>query len=79
MNKSHIYLLKLSYKSIREIKKKTFILDGNSGIGAHIMGNICYLICSRHLIGSRAVTEQFSKKPIYLHACVICYHQNQVP
>ena len=26
------------------------ILDGNSGIGAHVRRNLCYLICLRHFI-----------------------------
>ena len=33
-------------------------LDGNSEIGAHVMSNICYLICLRHLINSRAFTNR---------------------
>ena len=44
------------------------ILNGNSDIGAHV----CYLICFRHLIWSRAVTNWifFSlKRHILLHAC----------
>ena len=43
--------------------------DGNSEIGAHIRINLSYLICLRHLIKSRSVTNRiffFSKKPIFL-------------
>ena len=42
------------------------IADGNSEVGAH--ANLCYLICSRHLIRSRAVTNLIflllQKRPI---------------
>ena len=31
------------------------ILGGNSKLGAHVSRNLCYLICSRHLIGSMTV------------------------
>ena len=34
------------------------IFDGNSEIGAHVRSILCYLICSRHLIRSRAVTNR---------------------
>ena len=46
-------------------------LDGKSEIGAHhVRSNLCYLICLRHLIRSRAVTDLFSpKRSIFLHAC----------
>ena len=41
-----------------------FILHGNSDIGAHVWSNTGYLICLRHLIRSRAVTNRifFSEK-----------------
>ena len=32
-------------------------LDGNSEIGAHVRSNVCYLICLRHVIRSKAVTN----------------------
>ena len=35
------------------------ISDGNLEIGAHVRSNICYLICLRNLIRSRAVTNIF--------------------
>ena len=35
------------------------ILGGNSGIGAHVRSYLCYLICSNHLVKSRAVTNLF--------------------
>ena len=47
------------------------LLDGKSEIGAHVIENLCYLICLRILIRSRAVTNQnfyLEKKPIFLHA-----------
>ena len=40
-------------------KRIVLILDGNLEVGAHVMGILCYLICSRHLIRSRAVTNRF--------------------
>ena len=52
-----------------------FIWDGNSEIGAHFRSILCYLICLRHLIWSRAVTNRgfFSpKSPIFLHAWATC-------
>ena len=36
-----------------------FILYGYSEIGAHVGSNLCYLIGLRHLIRTRAVTNQF--------------------
>ena len=50
------------------------IIDGNSELGVHIRSNLCYQICLRHLINSRAVTNWtlfFRKRPIFLHTC---YH-----
>ena len=44
----------------------------NLEIGAHVESNPCYLICLRHLIWSRAVSNRifFSpQRPIYLLAC----------
>ena len=45
------------------------ILDGNLETGAQIRSNVCYLICLRHLIRSRAVTNRVyltPKEPIFL-------------
>ena len=42
-------------KSLQEIM--VLISDGYSEIGTHVRSNICYLICLRHLIISRAVTK----------------------
>ena len=36
------------------IVSMVLILDGNSEIGAHVRSNLCYFICLRHLIRSRA-------------------------
>ena len=36
----------------------TYIIDGNKEIGMNIRSNLCYLICLRHLIRSRAVTNR---------------------
>ena len=34
-----------------------FIIDGNSKIGVHVRTNLCYIICLRNLIRSRAATN----------------------
>ena len=54
---------------------RVLISVGNSEVGAHMKSNLCYLICLRYLIRSRAVLNRliFSPKiPIFLHACVWC-------
>ena len=45
------------------------VLDGNSEIGEHV--NLCYLICLRHLIISRAVKNCIFSSEItnFFHAC----------
>ena len=35
-----------------------------------LLDNLCYMICIRHLITSRAVTDR--KRHIFLHACATC-------
>ena len=60
------------------------ILDGNSEIGAHVGSNICYLICLRHLIRSRVVSNSiyFLEKDLIslmLAQDVLSYHVIQVP
>ena len=54
---------KKNFMLILECDKKAFlviiffmvlILDSNSKIGAHVLNNLCYLICLKHLIRSRA-------------------------
>ena len=52
-------------------------LDGNAEIGAHVC-NVGNLICMRHLINSRAVTNWFSPKigplgckPVDFTTCVL--------
>ena len=47
------------------------ILDGNSVIGASVMGNLCFLICVRHLIRSRAVKNRLFYPKIFLE-CASC-------
>ena len=44
------------------------ILDGNSEIVAHVKSNLCSLICLRHLIRSRAVTNRIFSPNV----CVTC-------
>ena len=36
------------------------ISDGNSEIDAHVRSNLCYVICLRHLINSRVVTNRIT-------------------
>ena len=40
--------------------------------GAHMWSNLCYFICLRHLIRTKAVTNRFfsAQRPIFLDACV---------
>ena len=53
------------------VESMALILDGNSGIGAHVKNNLCYLICLRHMIRSGAVKNQiFSFEKIYFPSCV---------
>ena len=42
------------------------ILDGHSEIGTHVRSNLCNLICLRHLISSRAITNFFFLDILYL-------------
>ena len=44
-----------------------FIFHGSSEIGARVRSTLCYLTYLRHLIGSKALTNQifFSKIPIF--------------
>ena len=39
------------------------VLDGISEKGAHVMSNLRYLICLRHLIGTRVVTNRIFFSP----------------
>ena len=74
-----------NYFEIKMLPVKLFpmvlILYGNWGNDAHVRSNLYYLICLRHLIRSRAVTNRIfppPKRPIFLHACarspVLSYH-----
>ena len=46
-------------------------LDGKSEIVAHECGNLCYLICLRHLIRSKAVKNRFSLDLMFFVSLVI--------
>ena len=48
------------------------ILYGTLEIGAHVMSNLCYLNCLRHLIRSRSVTYRifFFSEKTYFPSCV---------
>ena len=50
------------------------LLDGNSENGAHVRSNLSCLTCLRHLIRSRALSNQIfsSEKTLLLHACATC-------
>ena len=53
--------------------------DGYLEMGAQGSSNLCYLICLRHLIRSKAVTNLtfYPKRPIFLPAKhVLSYHIN---
>ena len=41
------------------VSNMVLMLDGNSKIGAPVRSNFCYLICLRHLLRSREVTNPF--------------------
>ena len=48
---------------------------GSSKISAHVKSNLCYLICLRHLVRSRALTNRIFFPKINLfsfHACATC-------
>ena len=49
------------------------VLDGNSEIGEHVRSYLCYLICLRHRIISRAVTNQKSQICIMLAQHTLSY------
>ena len=42
------------------------LLDCNSEISSHVRSHLCYLICLRHLIRSRAVTNRIFFLQIYI-------------
>ena len=60
--------LSLSLSSLPLSITPMVLILGNSEIGAHVKSSLCYLICLRHLIRSRAITSQifFSKKTNFL-------------
>ena len=69
------FLLPIMYK-ISFFQTIVLILDGNSDTGAHVINNLCYFICLRHLIRSSAVTNRvffFSEKTYVIHARATCY------
>ena len=47
------------------------ILDGNFELAAHVRSNLCYLICLRHLIRSKAVKNRivFLRKKLHAYEC----------
>ena len=55
-------------------------LDGISEIDAHVSSNLCYLICLKHLIGPRAVTNRiFSSKAYFsLEKHIFTFHSFSV-
>ena len=49
------------------------ISDGKSERGARVRSNLCYLICLRQLVRSRAATNRiFLAEKIFLHTCAAC-------
>ena len=60
----------MSKKRKKSDKNIVLILDGKSEIGPHVGSNLCYLICIRHLIRSKAVINLifFFSKKAFLHS-----------
>ena len=58
----------------KALRIMVLILDGNSEMGVHVRINICYLICLRHLIRSRATQIGLfpPKIPIFLDVWAAC-------
>ena len=56
--------------SVLKVTIMVLILDGNSEIGAQVRSNLCYLICLKHLIRNKAVSNRviFSEKT-YVPLC----------
>ena len=81
----------MSIETVRTVPRPAYstqlmvlILDGNVEIGALVSSNLCYLICLRNLIRSRAVTNQFVflRKDIFSFMCernFVRYHLIKVP
>ena len=47
------------------------LLDGMSGIGAHVRSNPCYLICFSHFPRSREVTDRiYQTLSLYQLLCI---------
>ena len=75
---SILLLLYLSYSICDMVR----ILDSKSEIGALVRGNFCNLICIRHFIKSRAVSNRifFIRKELFSFMGaqhVLSYHINQ--
>ena len=70
-------LILIHIKILDEFKSRLSInswyLDGNPEIGAHVRSNLCYLICLRHLIRSRAVTRYFLSEKTFFASSAIDY------
>ena len=60
------------YNMVNIVKPTVRIMDGNSEIYAHVNGNICFLICVRHVCLDREQSQigiLFPKRP-HLPSCV---------
>ena len=70
------FMQNLSHMNMRVWKctglSMVLILDGNSGIGAQVSSNLCYLICLRHLLRSGVFKNRIFvfKRPIFVHPLV---------
>ena len=69
-NHSEVRMLEVGICVVLEknLYSMLLILGGNSEIGAQLRSNLCYLICLRHLIRSREVTDLiffFSEKTYF--------------
>ena len=78
------HIVKTFFFFPKSTNSMVFILDGSSEINTHVRRNLWYLICFKHLIVSRVVTNLFFLSPKSLfpskHAHhVLSYHLIQVP
>ena len=59
--------------TIMSVQDIVLILDGISEIDAHVRNILGYLICIRHLIRARVITNwMFLSDFFFVHACATC-------
>ena len=74
------FLNTLLKRYFNSVKTMVFIIDSFLEIGKNVTSNLYYLICLRHLIRLKAVTDRtfFLRRPIFLHASRLSYHLVEV-